>query len=48
MKKVLFMNCCDSSRRVFDAVSRDMDSGVDFSCCLDLPSCTSCCAGESI
>lgn len=45
-RKLLFMNCCDSSRRVFDAVSRDMDSGVDFSCCLDLPSCTSCCAVE--
>ncbi len=42
-KKLLFMNCCDSSRRVADAVSNE---NIDFSYCLDLPLCSNHCAIE--
>lgn len=42
-KKLLFINCCDSSRRVADAVA---DEKIDFSYCLDLPFCNSGCAVE--
>ena len=33
---LLFMNCCDSSRRVFDSLKNE---SVAFSYCIDLPSC---------
>lgn len=42
-KKLLFMNCCDSSRRVSDAVS---EKNIDFSYRLDLPFCNTGCAIE--
>jgi len=42
-KKLLFMNCCDSSRRVADAVSEE---NIDFSYCFDLPLCNNRCAVE--
>lgn len=42
-KELLFMNCCDSSRRVADSVR---DEHIDFSYCLDLPCCNHQCAVE--
>ena len=39
--ELLFMNCCDSSRRIFDS---SKEENVDFSYCIDLPSCGSHCA----
>ena len=42
-KELLFINCCDSSRRSFDAVK---DEKIDFSYCLDLPFCNHHCAVE--
>ncbi|MDE6412857.1 MAG: acyl-CoA dehydratase activase, partial [Eubacterium sp.] len=41
--ELLFMNCCDSSRRIFDA---SKDENVRFSYCIDLPSCGNHCAVE--
>ena len=41
--ELLFMNCCDSSRRIFDS---SKDENVGFSYCIDLPSCGSHCAVE--
>ncbi|MDE6110580.1 MAG: 2-hydroxyacyl-CoA dehydratase, partial [Eubacterium sp.] len=41
--ELLFMNCCDSSRRIFDS---SKDESVDFSYCIDLPSCGNHCAVE--
>lgn len=41
--ELLFMNCCDSSRRIFDA---SQDEKIDFSYCIDLPSCNNHCAVE--
>lgn len=41
--ELLFMNCCDSSRRIFDS---SKDENVGFSYCIDLPSCGSYCAVE--
>lgn len=41
--ELLFMNCCDSSRRVADAVKIE---NVDFTYCLDLPFCNNHCAVE--
>ena len=41
--ELLFMNCCDSSRRIFDA---SKDENVSFSHCMDLPSCNNLCAVE--
>ena len=38
--RLLFMNCCDSSRRVFDIAREE----TDFSYCIDLPSCNNQCA----
>lgn len=42
-KELLFMNCCDSSRRIFDSVK---DEKIDFAYCLDLPFCNHRCAVE--
>ncbi len=42
-KELLFMNCCDSSRRIFDS---SKDENIGFSYCIDLPSCGSHCAVE--
>lgn len=42
-KKLLFMNCCDSARRVADAVKNEH---IDFTYCIDLPSCNTECAAE--
>lgn len=39
--KLLFMNCCDSARRVADSVKNEK---VDFAYCIDLPSCNTSCA----
>ncbi len=41
--ELLFMNCCDSSRRIFDS---SKDENIGFSYCIDLPSCGSHCAVE--
>lgn len=41
--KLLFMNCCDSARRVADAVESEK---VKFAYCIDLPSCNTGCAVE--
>lgn len=41
--ELLFMNCCDSSRRIFDASKNE---NVDFSYCMDLPFCNTHCAVE--
>ncbi|MDE5604278.1 MAG: acyl-CoA dehydratase activase [Eubacterium sp.] len=41
--ELLFMNCCDSSRRIFDA---SKDENIRFSYCIDLPSCGNHCAVE--
>lgn len=41
--ELLFMNCCDSSRRIFDS---SKEENVGFSYCIDLPSCGSHCAVE--
>lgn len=41
--ELLFMNCCDSSRRVFDSSKNE---NIGFSYCIDLPSCNSQCAVE--
>ena len=40
---LLFMNCCDSSRRVFDSLKNE---SLAFSYCIDLPSCGTVCAVE--
>lgn len=42
-KELLFMNCCDSSRRIFDS---SKDENIGFSYCIDLPSCGNRCAVE--
>lgn len=41
--ELLFMNCCDSSRRVFDS---SLDEEINFSYCIDLPICNNHCAVE--
>lgn len=41
--ELLFMNCCDSSRRIFDSSA---DENIYFSYCIDLPSCNNHCAVE--
>lgn len=41
--ELLFMNCCDSSRRIFDSTENE---NVRFSYCIDLPSCNNHCAVE--
>lgn len=41
--ELLFMNCCDSSRRIFDS---SKDEKIGFSHCMDLPVCNSHCAIE--
>ncbi len=41
--ELLFMNCCDSSRRIFDS---SKDENIGFSYCIDLPSCNNHCAVE--
>lgn len=41
--ELLFMNCCDSSKRIFDA---SLDETISFSYCIDLPSCSNHCAIE--
>lgn len=41
--ELLFMNCCDSSRRTFDALGAEP---VRFSYCMDLPTCNQACAAE--
>ncbi len=41
--ELLFMNCCDSSRRIFDSLKEE---NIGFSYCIDLPSCSSHCAVE--
>lgn len=41
--ELLFMNCCDSSRRIFDSTA---DENIRFSYCVDLPSCNTHCAVE--
>lgn len=43
--KLLFMNCCDSSRRTADAVMQDKSR---FAYCFDLPSCSTSCAVEKL
>ena len=43
--ELLFMNCCDSSRRIFDA---SKDENISFSYCIDLPSCNNHCAVERL
>lgn len=45
VKEVLFTNCCDSSRRVFDVLKSE---NVDFSYLLDLPSCSGECAVKKL
>lgn len=40
IKQLLFMNCCDSARRVFDAVNYE---NAEFSYFIDLPSCDTGC-----
>lgn len=42
-KELVFINCCDSSRRIFDSVK---DEKIDFAYCLDLPFCNHRCAVE--
>lgn len=42
---LLFVNCCDSSRRVYDAVAAD---GSTFAHCIDLPSCGTQCAAKRL
>ncbi len=42
-KELLFMNCCDSSRRVFDSLNGE---DINFAYCLDLPLCNQNCAVE--
>lgn len=39
--ELLFMNCCDSARRTADAAEHEK---VDFTYCIDLPSCNTNCA----
>ncbi len=41
--ELIFMNCCDSSRRVFDSA---VEENINFSYCIDLPSCNNQCAVE--
>lgn len=41
--ELLFMNCCDSSRRIFDSSN---DENIRFSYCIDLPFCNNHCAVE--
>lgn len=41
--ELLFMNCCDSSRRIFDSSN---DENIRFSYCIDLPFCNHYCAVE--
>lgn len=41
--RLLFMNCCDSSKRLFDSVKNE---NIGFFHCMDLPSCNSKCAVE--
>lgn len=41
--ELLFMNCCDSSRRIFDSTN---DENINFSYCIDLPFCNNRCAVE--
>lgn len=41
--ELLFMNCCDSSRRIFDS---SKDENIHFSYCIDLPFCNNYCAVE--
>ncbi|MGN0523419.1 MAG: acyl-CoA dehydratase activase [Eubacterium sp.] len=41
--KLLFMNCCDSARRVADTIKNE---NIDFTYCIDLPSCNTGCAVE--
>lgn len=41
--ELLFMNCCDSSRRIFDSAKEE---NIRFAHCIDLPSCGSHCAAE--
>lgn len=41
--ELLFVNCCDSARRVADSVSHEK---IDFAYNLDLPSCNNACAIE--
>lgn len=41
--ELLFMNCCDSSRRIFDSSN---DENIRFSYCIDLPFCNTHCAVE--
>lgn len=43
--KLVFMNCCDSSRRAADAVMNDKSK---FTYCFDLPTCSSACGVEKL
>lgn len=43
--KLVFTNCCDSSRRTADAVMNDKSK---FSYCFDLPTCSSACGVEKL
>ncbi len=39
--ELIFMNCCDSAKRVFDVINEEK---INFSYCIDLPTCQTGCA----
>lgn len=43
--EILFTNCCDSARKVFDVAAKE---GISFAYLFDVPSCTQSCAVEKL